>query len=242
MTRKQSDRVKLNIDSPGDNAREIEVAVVRTRRKKSISIEVREGAVRVLVPRFTGERSIAKLLAKNRAWIERKLTEQSAFEPYVPKSYRNGEVFPYLGRHYWLNLSRGETDVRLDGMQLAVNACEGDDVRILIEDWYTAQAKQHLGEATAQFSENLGVEVRSVAVKNYKSRWGSCSINGDIRYNWRAIMAPYEVVEYLAAHEVAHRKHHDHSKAYWSVVESLVPDYKIRRAWLKDNGHTLRID
>ena len=162
--------MKLSIQAEGESAREIDVAVVRTARKKSISIEVREGAVRVLVPRRTGERSIAKLLAKNRAWIERKITEQSAFEPYVPKTYRNGEVFAFLGRHYWLNLSRGDASVALDGMQLSVTTGDGDDVRALIEDWYAREAEIHLTTATARFADELGVTVRSVTVKNYKSR------------------------------------------------------------------------
>ena len=237
--------MKLNVDSTGDGAREIDVAVVRTARKKSISIEVREGALRVLVPRFTAERSIAKLLVKNRGWIERKLSEQSALNPYTPKAYANGETFAFLGQHYWLNVSlgaAGTADVRLDGMQLSVTAGDGGDLRALIEDWYAAQAKSHLSEATARFAGTLKVEVRSVTVKNYKSRWGSCSVNGDIRYNWRIVMAPPDVIDYLAAHEVAHRKHHNHSKRYWACVETLVPDYKEQRAWLKEHGHTLRID
>lgn len=234
--------MKLSIESPSEGASEIDVAVVRTARKKSISIEVREGAVRVLVPRYTVERSIAELLVKNRRWIERKLSEQSALKPYVPKSYANGEVFLFLGQYYWLNLAAGDARVQLDGMQISVTASGDDDPRALIEDWYIAQAEQHLGEATARFAEALSVEIRSVTVKNYKSRWGSCSINGDIRYNWRIVMAPLDVVEYLAAHEVAHRKHHNHSQRYWACVEKLVPDYKRRRDWIKEHGHSLRID
>lgn len=234
--------MKFNVDNPGVGPREIDIAVVRTARKKSISIQVREGAVRVLAPCHMIERSIAKLLAKNRGWIERKLSEHRALTPYVPKSYANGEAFLYLGQHYWLNFAPGVSKVRLDGKQLSVDAGKEGDPRSLIEEWYITEATRHLNEATKRFAEALKVEVSSITVKNYKSRWGSCSVNGDIRYNWRIVMAPLDVIEYLSAHEVSHRMHHNHSKQYWTCVESLVPQYKQRRDWLKEYGHTLRID
>lgn len=85
----------------------------------------------------------------------------------------------------------------------------------------------------------LGVEVGRIAVGDQRSRWGSCSARGDIRLNWRLILAPDRVMAYVAAHEVAHRRHADHSPAFWAAVEGLHPDWRADRAWLRARGASL---
>ena len=83
------------------------------------------------------------------------------------------------------------------------------------------------------------MEPRSVAVKDYKSRWGSCSAKGDISYNWKIVLAPHRIVDYVVVHELCHMLEHNHSSRYWKLVEKYVPDYRERRDWLKNHSLSL---
>lgn len=100
-------------------------------------------------------------------------------------------------------------------------------------------AQQVILEKSAYFAEKAQVSFQKIAIKDMRSRWGSCSKSGNLSYSWRIIMAPESVVDYLCAHEVAHLKHFDHSKAFWALVEDICPGSKPKRQWLKTHGHGL---
>ena len=108
-----------------------------------------------------------------------------------------------------------------------------DVVKHLLENWYIRQAKRRLKEKTERLSKIVGVTPMSVSVKNYKSRWGSCSISGELTYNWRIILAPHRIVDYVVVHELCHLLEHNHSPRYWRHVEHHIPDWRNCREWLK---------
>jgi len=89
------------------------------------------------------------------------------------------------------------------------------------------------------FSPKIGVCPRKLTVREQKTRWGSCSSKGNISLNWKLVMAPMEVIDYVIVHELCHMKEMNHSKNYWNIVKSIIPDFELRRKWLKDNGHRL---
>jgi len=93
----------------------------------------------------------------------------------------------------------------------------------------------------AYFSQFTGGNYTGITVRDQKTRWGSCSGRGTLSFNWRLILAPTEILDYVVVHELCHLTHMNHSKEFWKLVESVIPDYKIRRKWLKENGHTLRL-
>jgi len=103
-----------------------------------------------------------------------------------------------------------------------------------VESWYRTAAKAILEKRTAFFAEQMQVMPKEILIKTQRRRWGSCDRFNNIRYNWKIIMAPIELVDYLVVHELAHIKEKNHSPAFWRVVESAMPDYKVRRAALKD--------
>jgi len=107
--------------------------------------------------------------------------------------------------------------------------------------WYWLHAEKRLKEKTKRYSNLLGVEPASVSVKEFKSRWGSCSVNGDISFNWKIIIAPHHIVDYVVAHELCHMLEHNHSSSFWKHVNGVVPDYEDCRMWLKLNGARLVI-
>ena len=218
------------------------VEVVRTKRKKTASIEIKDGLIRVLVPNSLTDKRVDSLLEQRASWINKKIRLQAEMPPYRSKEYVNGETFTYLGRNYRLKLVNTDTTTtRLKNGYLEVPAQSEKAIQASLTDWYTSHALAKLKEKTDRYAKTLNVEPSSVTVKDYKSRWGSCSTSGDITYNWRIIMAPHRIIDYVVIHELCHLVEHNHSDKYWKQVESLVPDYRERRAWLKTNANTLAI-
>lgn len=101
------------------------------------------------------------------------------------------------------------------------------------------QARDALADASDRYAAALGKSYGRITLRDTRSRWGSCSSAGDLMYSWRLIMAPPAVLDYVAAHEVAHLQHMDHSDRFWGAVEKLFPDHKACRAWLRTHGNTL---
>ncbi len=111
----------------------------------------------------------------------------------------------------------------------------------MITQWYWHHGEQRLRDKTRRYSEIVGVEPKSISLKNYKSRWGLCAVTGDITYNWRIIIASHHIVDYVGVHERCHIHEHNHSLGFWKSVRRVIPDYKDCREWLKVNGSKLVI-
>ena len=160
-----------------------------------------------------------------------------------PKEYVSGESFTSLGRNYRLKLvSGGLREVKLRGGYLELGVSKGTkerDIRNALLDWYEEHALNRLTEKTARYANIMGVTSNSIVARDYKSRWGLCSSKGDIFYNWRIIIAPHQIVDYMVVHELCHMQHPNHSPAYWDSVKRVIPDYKESRQWLKDHGASL---
>ncbi|MDH5766171.1 MAG: M48 family metallopeptidase, partial [Gammaproteobacteria bacterium] len=114
-------------------------------------------------------------------------------------------------------------------------------VRKKLIQWYRTNAELQLKDKVEHYAKIIGVKPRSVTVKVYKARWGSCSIEGEIAFNWKLIVAPHRIVDYVVVHELCHMHQHNHSSRFWACVEQVLPDYRERRQWLKDNQRYLDI-
>lgn len=223
------------------------IEVVRTNRRKTASIKIVEGQIQVVVPQSLSRKGIQEVIRKNTSWIRKKLLFQSQNPPVKPKEYVSGESFSYLGRNYRLKLTENDSgEVKLTGGQLVLGVnqylleTERDPfVRSQLERWYINHAEQRLREKTVRYAKIIGVEPKSIKVKSYKSRWGSCSVRGEISYNWKIIIAPHHIVDYVIVHELSHIHHHNHSSDFWKCVERVVPDFKECREWLRLNGGRL---
>lgn len=218
-----------------------QVEVVRTDRKKSASIQLEGSLVKVRVPRSLSDNRVRDLITKRTAWIETKLKEQSKRPVPKPKEYVSGEAFSCLGRNYRLKvIKESSPSIEMKGGYLVATILETDTnpqktVRSLLEGWYRSYAELRLREKTQRLSKIVGVSPASVKVRHYKSRWGSCSSQGDIAYNWQIIIAPHHIVDYVVVHELCHLLEHNHSPRYWKHVARYIPDWKDRRDWLKSN-------
>ena len=225
----------------------VSVEIKRTKRKKTVSLLIKGDQVCLVIPKKLTQQRIDEILVKKTRWIQKKLYENRLHKLPSAKTYVDGEMFTYLGKNYRLNCKEGEQiGVRLKGGELrSVVQCGLSDVdeaqthRKQIKDWYEQRAFEVLTKRTLMHAEALKVHPKSLKVKSYKARWGSCSAKGDIGYNWKIVIAPQRIVDYVIFHELSHLFHHDHSEHFWSQVEKYVPDYRESRSWLKKNGPSL---
>ena len=118
---------------------------------------------------------------------------------------------------------------------------EKSDFEKRLEEPYRKAAKEYIPKRVAYYAKLLGVTYGTISIRDQKTRWGSCSSKGNLNFNYRLILAPPKVLDYVVIHELCHRKEMNHSKKFWSYVESIMPDYKEYRKWLKENGNSLSV-
>ena len=203
------------------------VNVIYRARTKSAEITIADEVVNVIVPNSLPETQIRRLITKRLAWIKKTMVAQAkAGKPKVIE-YVNGESFPYLGKNYRLKIVNGEEPAaKLKSGYLWVTASNTEGIKEAIKQWYFRLAQKRLIEKTDRFSEMLGVSPRSVSIKDFKTKWGSCSKNGDIAYNWKIIMASNNLVDYVVIHELCHLKELNHSARFWKLLDRHKPDWR----------------
>lgn len=218
--------------------------VIRSSRRKSADVRVQDGTVSLVVPDDLSTHRIQMLLEQKRQWILDKIALHREAMPVQSREFISGECFPYLGRNYRLKVMRGPYEpVKLLQGRLVVTVPKGNEqphmIRNALVRWYMHQAKLKLIDKTHRYTAVVGTEAVGVGVKTFKSRWGSCSAKGRIDYNWKIILAPNRMVDYVVVHELCHLVHHDHSPKFWREVERILPDYQECKAWLKTHSTSL---
>jgi predicted metal-dependent hydrolase len=226
---------------------DIPIQVKRTRRRKTAEFSLRDGGVRLLVPDRLSDAEICRLIERRSGWIRKKFRQQEAAPRVAPRQYASGESFAYLGKNYRLTVVESpEESVKLHGGRFVVSAPthqinDSYHVAELLKGWYIAHAEARLREKVERYGRKMNVSPASIAVKDYRARWGSCTRARRVGFSWRIIIAPDRIIDYLVVHELAHLIHLDHSAAFWEVVRRYIPDYKERRKWLRDNEAALTV-
>lgn len=164
----------------------------------------------------------------------------SKYHIYEKTRYLQRVCFPYLGREYELDIRRylsyKKPGVKPEGNRLVVltASIEEQVIEAALKQWYSQQAGRIIRERVEYYQKILQEPISCIRIKDVKSRWGSCSSKRNLNFNWRLVMAPPEVLDYVVVHELCHLKEMNHSKAFWALVESILPDYKRQREWLKE--------
>lgn len=215
--------------------------VIRRPRTKTARLQVDDGAVSIVVPVELPQARIKKILTEKNRWIKEKLYLHQQAMPVSSKEFISGEAFPYLGRNYRLKIETGPfAPVKLKQGRLLVTLPKQNRtpelIRTALVQWYHHQALIRFNEKVDRYAKVIGVNPKSVSIKNFKARWGSCTARGELQFHWKVILAPHRIVDYVVIHELCHLKHHDHSPAFWKSVERYVPDYLECKEWLKIVG------
>ena len=222
------------------------VKVVEHPKSKRITLRLLPGGVglKVTLPAYVGDHELDNFLARNRNWV-------AARRSRLPETVRPGEgqMLSYLGIEHRIMLSerlRGLVEVSRIGEEPVI-IVPGDPkfVSRRLLDFLKKQARSELENAVARHSIALNVRAKQIRITDTTSRWGSCSTTRTLSFSWRIIMAPPEVLDYLAAHEVAHLREINHSDRFWNLVRDICPEMDIHKTWLRRHGaklHAVSLD
>ncbi|SFR40480.1 M48 family metallopeptidase [Litoreibacter janthinus] len=201
-------------------------------RRMSLRVSGVDGRVSLTLPRRASLREAQAFLRAKEDWIRGHLDRQPETTWIAP-----GAVIPVEGRPRLVAETRTRAVKLLEDHILVPPGSDkaGARVRALLK----TLARDRLAEASARYSTQLGRPFGKITLRDTRSRWGSCTSEGNLMYSWRLILAPVEVLDYVAAHEVAHLVEMNHSAAFWGNVESLMPEYKAPRHWLRTHGSGL---
>ena len=209
--------------------------------------------ITVSAPQYLNEEKIRMIVQKKARWILDKQEQMERKKHDNPvKEFVSGESFPYLGKNYRLkvirsspeaeekcNLVNGRFLIELNGQ--SDGNSERASVKKALADWYVEHAKETIAERVERFAQQLGKWPRSIKIKNQKKQWGSCSSHGAVRFNWKIIMTPISVLDYVIVHELCHLIYPHHSAQFWQKVQSIIPDYKKKRDLLKEYSYQMEV-
>lgn len=225
--------------------RVIPYVLKRSPRARHLRIEIRNGSgLTVVMPRNCRLEAVDEMLAAKSRWILQKYDRYvQAVQSPEAAELKVGGMVPYLGRDLrvvsWRGAGTGgRVERKEDALLVGLESGE-DGLASLVEGWFRIQAVTVLKDRVDQVAALWGVGYRRLVVRGQRTRWGSCSHKGTLSFNWRLIMAPEPVVDYVVVHEVAHLKEMNHTKRFWALVAERCPSWREHRKWLDDHGTEL---
>ncbi len=216
---------------------------------KNITIRINEkGEVYVIAPLNVSYPSIEEIVKNKIGWIQESV-KIAKTRIYKMKSLGllDGRKLLWMGN--LLKIEVQQADIKKCYVEIVEDKIivYGRDVLLKNEEnikksiceFYRQKAKIIFRKRVDIYRKNLNVYPKKITIRCQKTRWGSCSSDGNINFNYKILMAPVEIIDYVVVHELCHLVHMNHSKDYWRLVESIIPQYKSRRKWLKCNGYML---
>lgn len=226
------------------NGRAVPYRVRVSLRARRASIRVGGEGVEVVLPRRAARSLAVELLRTHARWLLRTLDRIARKEQSRPKLPPGTVLYlglPYrldrapLGTHWMLTRTRSDASAPRPGDVLYIP----NDGPHAVRRWFSERVAERLRERVAARGREMGLTARRIGIRNQRRRWGSCSGRGSLSFNWRLIMAPPEVLDYVVVHELAHIAHPNHSPAFWSFVRRHYPDASRERKWLREHGGLL---
>lgn len=219
--------------------------------RKTISICItKDGTVLVRAPRFVSKKEIHKIVMQKSDWIIRKQREwmerNNNGDNNLERSFVEDSMMPYLGEEYPIHIllkNVKKAKVELVGKHFMVTCSEVDkeSIRKAFVEWYVNKAKEVYQDRIVYYYNIIQEPFGQVRIKDQKSCYGSCSSRRNLNFNYRIVLAPLQVLDYIVVHEMCHLKQMNHSKMFWAEVEKVMPDYKVWKLWLKNNGKSIEL-
>ena len=212
--------------------------IIRSKRK-TLSLTINENAELVIrAPLRLSIKKIQDFVNEKESWINRK---QAIIENQIKDAASNQNKLLYLGSLFPININQSATKgLIFTGEEFISNSIEPNPLSLSIKKWYKKKFREIAIPRVTYFARQHNLMVNQVRIKNQKTMWGSCSSKNNINLNYLLLMAPMKVIDYVIIHELVHTIHRNHSNDFWSSVESIMPDYKEHKLWLKTNGYKLR--
>jgi predicted metal-dependent hydrolase len=223
------------------NHQTITYTLRRSFKARRVRLEVRQQTgLTVIVPRSYRIGQVPGLLKSKERWISRNLARFSQSQSLsAPRKLKSGDTVLHLGRDLKLVKQENHHDdiVVLEGNRLAVrpDLFNNGLLELALEQWYRAEAARLINETADKLSYQMGISYQRIVIRGQKTRWGSCSRKKNLSFNWKLIMAPEPIVEYVIIHELLHLKEMNHSKRFWELVAQYCPDWREHKKWLKQH-------
>lgn len=213
----------------------------RSKRRTIALIVERDGTLTVRAPMRASHRLIQQFIHEKADWINRTREKINSSVQTSSHQYAGGEKFLFLGSSFNLKLVKPQRPSLQfeDGFSLSQTVQKRGEAAFT--RWYKERAYEVIFERVEQFAHKYGFSPKQVKISSAKTRWGSCSPAGTLNFTWRLVMAPLDVVDYVVVHELTHLRVKDHSRKFWKAVESVYPEYKKQRKWLRMNGEKLNL-
>lgn len=206
----------------------------QTARRMILRLDTDHKGVKVTLPRGVREAEALAFVRSKEQWILNRLKKVADKQPFD-----DGVTFPFQGIDITIQATgRSRGGMVLDGQTLRASGSPAHLNR-RITDWLKAEARQRITHLIAQKTGAANLKAGKLTIRDTKSRWGSCAVNGNLNFSWRLIMAPPFVLDYVVAHEVAHLAHHNHGPQFWALVDQLTDHTEQGKAWLKAFGNDL---
>ena len=214
--------------------------IIRSKRK-TLSLSINENADLVVrAPHRVSFDEIQKFISEKSAWIDNKQTLIKA-QLEDNENQNSSDQYLYLGSLYPLKIDNNSIEpISFNGQVFTINNVNRERINLPLKSWYKKRFIEVALPRLSYFSDKHELKVKQVRVKEQKTLWGSCSSKNNINLNYLLIMAPMKVIDYVIVHELVHTIHKNHSTKFWQKVETIMPNYKDARYWLKKNGYKLR--
>jgi predicted metal-dependent hydrolase len=182
-----------------------------------------------------------ELLKDNAAWLIEKKQKFDTYRDQIPdREYEEGETFPYLGEEYEVVIERrSSSQIEDETFRLARHHVEKTSVERALASLYRRKARERFEKRADQYAAEMDVQYEQIEIRRQRTRWGSCSSSGTLGLNWRLMLAPPEIVDYIIVHELAHLLEANHSDSFWSLVAEHDPEYEAHSQWLEENSTQL---
>jgi len=215
--------------------------LIRSRRRRSLQIEIRPDATLVVrAPHRMPQQVIDASIATKRSWIQNKQAlVNKRKRQFQPPQYKDGHMFLFLGEKYPLYICNNQVQPLVFKNAFLLSSTQTSQPGPVLHKWYMAQAQGHFAKRVDFYADFYQKRYRKLRLSGAKKRWGSCSLAGNINLNWRLIMAPAFVIDYVVVHEVCHLLVKNHSSKFWRQGERAIPDFRTPRQWLHDHGEGL---
>lgn len=222
---------------------EVKFKVLRSRRR-TISISVNRNEITVKAPHHASDDVIRGFVRENSEWIEKRLSEALEASRRIGDQELFTKNLPYLGQIYPIYFSDTFSRERIlfEGNRFTahVRSRSQKNLERLHAAWLRRRARQIFADRVAAFSHVIGASPSRITIRNQRTRWGSATAStGTLSFNYNILKAPADIVDYIVVHELSHLVEPNHSRSFWKIVESVIPDYKEKVRWLKKNGMSI---
>lgn len=221
----------------------LEYTIVRSAKRKKLTISVeRDRGVIVHAPENTSEETVRRIVETKRQWLFEKLNHPQKYERRVHppgKEVVNGESAPYLGREYRIEIVETKSGEVEFLRAFLIPVSQQRKRREALKAWYIARAKEMILSRVEKTAHELGVKYKAAKIVDNRYRWGSCTLDNVVNFNWRLIKAPMFVVDYVIVHELAHLLENNHTDRFWNIVRAKNPTMEKAKTWLKEHGQVL---